>query len=1663
VINKNIAILGDKLIGSVEVPLSTFLPSMKTKASKGGSSGDENVMVAPITKTLKLMDKSGKNVAGELQVCGLFRLSEFEGLEAEQIDNAVNILRAAGKKDPEASASAVEKIKSIQTVAATRSAAGRLDIVIERAQNLSKASKTSDPYLKLSLLSGSDVEQKGKVLRDGGTNPEFDQSFSFLTDDGEAESLQISILDENQLLSDSLLGSARLPLKDFALKPGETIRRSIPLEILSSKKGSVVGDVVFAATFFGDEGVGVYSKILQRNDRDGTVFARALACDFPEYDTTEGNVRMRVKCDDVVYAASTDDADASVVSQKKKQGSKDAFPSYTTPVVASSKTLHFNHTFEMALPPTSLWRSNQLGLVPCVTISLESEEHGRVLGQATVPLTPLLLYPDRVFRRTFQLFRPGSDGVTKADICGTAQFALQFHASSSTSTPAVAEAKATTTATANPIAPFVPFAENAREVTEVPGRFILHVFRATDLPSVSMMSTQDPYVQIKMLPSQQRATTSEVDNGGTKPEWDELLFMDCADATMSQLCLSVLDKNNGRDQLIGEVWLAAGVFSYSRSRAERAKKRDTLNNKAAQAGKDVEDWFNLFVVEKTKTKESSAAASKGAGRVRVAVRFVPESVSLSKSQTPSAPISYIPGPGKLFVKILKGRKLQGLQAGEHPFLRLAIPSFNWKEDSPDSLNTPSKEELKRGADEDAYLIVWDCCLEAPLHWRQQEQVPPTMSLQVRCHLRSDSRVIADGAVQLSPFVLFPGQPAQAWFPLQHGGHPAGEVLVALQYLPRSRPPAIVGKEGGGGNRDTGTSSEDVMEPFDPAIMKVISSEAKPWDLHVRIDRGLSLPGQSPNKPLAHPQVQASLRFPSVSSFTKGKLDSTASCITNPVPLAAASGGGSNPIWGQDVILDYAVSSDKIVEVNTKREGTTPFLLLDVVDGSTKNEKGDTVPMVVGKSVEIPLFPFLVHDGHLMDAWFPLAKGGGGKIHVVVQSIPHGGDASALVKTTEDKTDKVYISVDNVVGVPETPKPCMLYVKVKLDGQNDAMSVQTAVSTSVQFAGASKNTVVSAAWNSVLKLPFLGPESSVSTPMLVVQLWSKNMSGKSDHLLGQCMQPLGVHVIKENQEELMTLNLQDKSGEKARGQLFVKVKKGPFGTAVSHAPAHDHGSVVTAGAVYAEVVSFNLASVNVSRFKITLEGSLASKVHDGSTMPGTTQRLPKSMAIGQKCVFPVLGITEKHGQPQKPDVDNLAFCANVQAVPASGKVVDVGKCTVSSAQLKVVFDHPGSQIQSVYKVLSSNGVDDGVSQLGHDDMTIAFRYIPHTLGTVKLTISAVRGMAKTSQKNPVHAVVQLLPSGVAVKIADAELSEDRTSATWGLKPSSTSANRNALSIKYDNAKEQEVPFVQIILYRSQGAAIGVCKVPVLAAILSCDETLSEWFELQEFDASGENPGVKTGELHVSWQFEGSIGNGAKLMTEPAEQIRKRVTQMEKMKRLFYELDTDRSGSVSQAELLASLSVNAEAAALLKAAAPNKTPEAIFAAMDSNSDGSVSFEEFAALVGQANIAAAKNATKALEVTATEVEKSATSTPSVTKDDNGDGIDALQKKLIIACRQGDTRKVQGLLEQHEVDVTNVDEATGTPLLHFVLLDFTFPLSLFVLFFFFRRGFPTATRCSS
>lgn len=617
----------------------------------------------------------------------------------------------------------------------------------------------------------------------------------------------------------------------------------------------------------------------------------------------------------------------------------------------------------------------------------------------------------------------------------------------------------------------VLFLSAAEGVRAVPGVLCLRFIAGRNLTDVDPNGEQDPYVVAKVAPyfppSSALANACQTNismNGGCHPQWNSPVYhMQVRDLRTDFLRIEVIDSNEEdhlADALIGSLIIAAASLFH-----------DEFASRSRQKGKTkwFETWLPIYSIGNEMSDDTS-------GEIRVDYRFISQEYYLhaenyEENARGTSPFKIttqeeeppVPSAGKIYFHIVRAKNVPCTK-GMQPGVRVVCEATGFSQLSKPAVGSIQDPQW----DEEIMEMEW------PEH--DSSLRPSTLvsieivDLSVRTANASAMAVITFGFVNFESFLSHPTAASYVFHELG-GSRDKGEpccVLLGCQYIPEDREKDVKPFQR--------KPRENLKETEGQLHLKVLGSR---FDMPCFFQRMVMNRKQFLRFRLlngAHgDKNQVEVRdeqftFPDISTRALVESDGLIDW------QATATQSDESLVPKYSLLFDCATSSE---EAGSELICVNPILICEVI--LQESESVGASEEVFGE-LEIPIFDFILLDGHLACSWYPLSIPAGqlgaskhtgatqlGEIKLELQYLPSlAKDREPKPAQLTDNLTVISIQVREARNLPISPhQVCTVGVEMLGVSLETMPSPVTSAASSRERGNALQRIV----WNENLEFPF----------------------------------------------------------------------------------------------------------------------------------------------------------------------------------------------------------------------------------------------------------------------------------------------------------------------------------------------------------------------------------------------------------------------------------------------------------------------------------------------------------------------------------------------------------------------------------------------------------------
>lgn len=1223
----------------------------------------------------------------------------------------------------------------------------------------------------------------------------------------------------------------------------------------------------------------------------------------------------------------------------------------------------------------------------------------------------------------------------------------------------------------------------AESVETVPGVLCLRFIAGRNLIDVDPNGEQDPYVVAKVAPCFPPARalanacqTSISMNGGCHPQWNSPVYhLQVRDLRTDFLRIEVIDSNEEdhlADALIGSLSIAAASLFH-----DEVASRSRLKGKT----KWFETWLPIYPIGNESSEDIS-------GEIRVDYRFIsqeyysyaenyeenvrgtsPFKLTAQKEEPP------VPGAGKIYFHIVRAKNIPCTK-GMQPGVRVACEDTGFSKVSKpaiDSIQNPQWEgEIME------------------MEWPEHEELLLLSStvvsieivdLSVRTANASAMAVITFGFINFESFLSHPTAASYVFHELG-GSQDKGEpccILIGCQYIPKDREQDVQPFQR--------KQREDLKETEGQLHLKVLESRFnmpcffqrmvmnRKQILRFRLLNGAQ---GSKNQVEVHDE-----RFIFPDASTRALVESDGHIDWQ----AEEAQPKESPVPKYSLLFDCATSSE---EAGSELICVNPMLICEVI--LREGDPADVCEEVLGE-LEIPIFDFILFDGHLASSWYPLSLPVGqldaskqtgsarmgaaqlGDIKLELQYLPNQAKTKKPKPAlSTDDTTVISIQIKEARNLPILPHQVCIAGVEMLGVSLETMPSPASFATSSQE---SSTTLQRIEWNEELGFPF-STEKLQSAKDFAVRVQIRDAL-RENEVIASCNWVLPSSAIEgrdaptlaHNQQlgEEVTLKLQLRKDE---NQLSKKSSdKNPTSeisffiksAVMSEKPQTDSSST--------QVVTRNLLANRVGLLYFRLDSPVQNLVLAGSLVNSTSELDELLLAFQEhmkvkELTIAALGLptnrwVEVDGRGELTsifpvsnscpiDKQKLAiFLSQPQASDTKSATAIVGCAQVDARSLASAVKSPKTEFyqQLPIQPLSAAQKPSIGDLLIGSQLPLRFKFVKTCQGEIVLNVHRLESLLSTSNSSASKAATSF-----RVEVRFQQSKSQWTKSSLGILNRKSSEiewkdNQKPIKLLYSNKSEELEPILQIVVCRLDGASgddeSGIREaygqLSLLDLLTDPKAETGSCYPVQVPLTTADSNAANRPLLHFELSFIGDELSfdekqaiEAKICRETAFLLAEGTAEL---KRSFVFMGGNESTplkiSALKEHLLADGSSGAakKAREVLQHAADMETDgdlDRLFATMDVNGDGMLSWDEYADHMQNMHALAHANATKAKDECeevkgAEEADKNEEVSSKEDKDDNREEDDLPQVYSTISSFSSTARPLN---KQQIVELEKVDE---------------------------------------
>ncbi|ETV98004.1 hypothetical protein H310_09305 [Aphanomyces invadans] len=840
-----------------------------------------------------------------------------------------------------------------------------------------------------------------------------------------------------------------------------------------------------------------------------------------------------------------------------------------------------------------------------------------------------------------------------------------------------------------------------------------------------------------------------------------------------------------------------------------------------------------------------------AGELRLEYRFVPDNATRVCMEPPTKYINCLGGRGKMAVKVLSGTNLPCV-SGMVPAVRVFVESTKFS-----YVTQPEKRHIVHP--------TWNETVMFDMEWTPELTSARTIRMELvdlGAGVASQLPILAHCTIHAAAFVVHPlethfGTYPLTTFQLQKGQSTLADVPslhLAIQFLP----------------------FDTTVQPFDDPFVA-----PEPGQIHVNVTSAAFRTNDA-----FRPFVRCTLRHDAVSQ-TKA----TPPCVSD-------LGDYSFCEWKAPLLFDFTMPDRDSHHI-------LPSLHFQVLCHS---DNADDAP-VLGELDNVPLFPFVMHKGHVDVVWYPVCSKSAAvvaQVKVEVQFLK----TSPVPKTTF--TDVLTVQVvegravwsaqDTTIDATDAQDP---FVELDFLGHH--------VQTKAHIDGGTDP-----AWHETFELPLLGLDSTV-LPVLTVSVRNQDVKRKGDGTIGASRFVVPKEVLYDGKLRDVWLPLSSDAAGAATdtelGKIHLRLKRGQL----DKSGFVDAVSVTSAGEDTKE--SPNLAGV------LYTYGSKPWEVRAAFQRPDATLPAYTAFRLVEMGVLPV----PWQDEPLKRNLPHNDLTFLVES-PKTNQCIALGPDDV-----RAILHTPRREFH-----YTSN---ESKASAGHGNeaspaFEISVVYMPPTQGLVQISIDHVDGVPVVHGTS-YFVEFRVLRNSPWVKSPSVRAKvEDKTDQTIAWQPHAVR------EMQYSNFREHTPPLLQVVLYAQSKATstrtkVGFGQLNLLQYIAMPAKYVNE---VVPITCVGRNHNRSDDKATATVAIEFVPG----VATSPDDAEAKALQLAEgtaAMKKAFLSLGGDECTPLDIDRLKEAAATDSASMHMLQSAAKLVGGlDALFAAMDTNKDGKISWEEY-----------------------------------------------------------------------------------------------------------------------
>ncbi|RHY30056.1 hypothetical protein DYB32_004650 [Aphanomyces invadans] len=840
-----------------------------------------------------------------------------------------------------------------------------------------------------------------------------------------------------------------------------------------------------------------------------------------------------------------------------------------------------------------------------------------------------------------------------------------------------------------------------------------------------------------------------------------------------------------------------------------------------------------------------------AGELRLEYRFVPDNATRVCMEPPTKYINCLGGRGKMAVKVLSGTNLPCV-SGMVPAVRVFVESTKFS-----YVTQPEKRHIVHP--------TWNETVLFDMEWTPELTSARTIRMELvdlvsGAGVASQLPILAHCTIHAAAFVVHPLETHYGTYPLttfqlQKGQSNLADVPslhLAIQFLP----------------------FDTTVQPFDDPFVA-----PEPGQIHVNVTSAAFRTNDA-----FRPLVRCTLRHDAVSQ-TKA----TPPCVSDLDDYSFCE-------WKAPLLFDFTMPDRDSHHI-------LPSLHFQVLCHS---DNADDAP-VLGELDNVPLFPFVMHKGHVDVVWYPVYSKSAAvvaQVKVEVQFLK----TSPVPKTTF--TDVLTVQVvegravwsaqDTTIDATDAQDPFVEldflghHVQAHIDGGTDP------------------------AWHETFELPLLGLDSTV-LPVLTVSVRNQDVKRKGDGTIGASRFVVPKEVLYDGKLRDVWLPLSSDAAGAATdtelGKIHLRLKRGQL----DKSGFVDAVSVTSAGEDTKE--SPNLAGV------LYTYGSKPWEVRAAFQRPDATLPAYTAFRLVEMGVLPV----PWQDEPLKRNLPHNDLTFLVES-PKTNQCIALGPDDV-----RAILHTPRREF---HYTSNESKASAGHGNEASPSFEISVVYMPPTQGLVQISIDQVDGIPVVHGTS-YFVEFRVLRNSPWVKSPSVRAKvEDKTDQTIAWQPHAVR------EMQYSNFREHTPPLLQVVLYAQSKATstrtkVGFGQLNLLQYIAMPAKYVNE---VVPITCVGRNHNRSDDKATATVAIE--FVPGVATSPDDAEAKALQLAQgTAAMKKAFLSLGGDECTPLDIDRLKEAAATDSASMHMLQSAAKLVGGlDALFAAMDTNKDGKISWEEY-----------------------------------------------------------------------------------------------------------------------